>query len=211
VFAVGGAGDAAEVVWIGGEDGFGGFPDGGGVFVEGEFVEDEVAAEAAGGAGVGSEDFDAAGLAVDGDASFGVEGFEAVVGGEVDLFEGAVEKVADFGAAAVEFDAIRAGVGENGDEAARAGEEAFDGPCSEGEGFSGLAGPEEDLDAGGVVVEDGALVGAEGNLQIAECGFRIADFEQEGTEGAENRRGVDGRDGLYGLDDGAGRRLGNRF
>ena len=159
MFAVGGAGDAAQKVFVGGENGFGGFPDGGGVFVVGEFVEDEVAREAASGAGVGGEDLDAAGLAVDGDACFGVEGFEAGVGREVELFEGLVEEVADFGAAAVEFDAVGAGVGEDGDEAARAGEEAVDGPGGEGEGFSGLAGPEEDLDAGGLVVEDLALVG----------------------------------------------------
>ena len=51
VASVGCAGDAAEVIGIGREDRFSGFPDGGGVFVEGEFVEDEVAGESAGGAG----------------------------------------------------------------------------------------------------------------------------------------------------------------
>ncbi len=139
--------------------------------MEGKFVEDEVAAEAAGGAGIGGEDFDAAGVAVDGDSGFGVEGFEAVVGAEVNLFEGAVEELADFGATAVEFDAVGAGVGEDGDEAARAGEESMDGAGGEGEGFSGLAGPEEDLDAVGVVVEDFALIWTEG-----EKGLRNADF-----------------------------------
>jgi len=95
VFAVWGGGDAALVVWVGGEDGFGGFPDGVGVFVEGEFVEDEVAGEAAGGAWVGGEDFDSSGGRQDagdpsGDSGFGVEGFEFGVGGEVVLFDGRV-------------------------------------------------------------------------------------------------------------------------
>lgn len=68
---------------MGSEDGFGGFPDGFGVLVEGEFVEDKVAAEAAGGAWGGGEDDDATGLAVAGDAGFFVEGFKACVGREV--------------------------------------------------------------------------------------------------------------------------------
>src|SRR4051794_37163889 len=68
VASVGSAGDAAEVIGVGAEDWFGGFPDGGAVFVKGELVEDEIAGKAAGGAWVGGEDFDAAGLAVDSDA-----------------------------------------------------------------------------------------------------------------------------------------------
>ena len=75
--------------------GFGGFPDGVGVFVKGEFVEDEVAGEAAGGAWIGGENFDAAGRRQDaggpsGDAGFGVEGFEFGVGGEIELLVGGV-------------------------------------------------------------------------------------------------------------------------
>ena len=133
MFAIGCGCNAAEEVFVGGEDGLGSFPDGVRVVVEGEFVEDEVAGEAAGGARAGSEDEDAAGMAVEGDAGFCFEGFEACVGGEVGLFEGLVEEVADFGAFAVEFDAVEAGVGEDGDEAARAGEDAVDSPGSEGE------------------------------------------------------------------------------
>ena len=105
-------------------------------------------------------------MAVEGDAGFCFEGFEACVRREVGLFEGLVEEAADFGAFAVEFDAVEAGVGEDGDEAARAGEDAVDSPGSEGEGFSGLTAPEEDLVAGGVVVEDWLLVGTEMNLRF---------------------------------------------
>ena len=52
--AIAGGSDAAEVIGVAGEDGFGGFPDGEAVFVEGELVQDEVAGEAAGGAAVRS-------------------------------------------------------------------------------------------------------------------------------------------------------------
>ena len=34
------------------------------MFVEGEFIEDEIAGETPGGAGIGGEDFDASGVAV---------------------------------------------------------------------------------------------------------------------------------------------------
>ena len=170
--AVAGGGDAAEVVRVGGEDGFGGFPDGGGVFVEGEFVEDEVAGEAAGGAWVGGEDFDAAGLAVGADADFHAHVLEFEAAGEVLGFElGAVE-VADFGAFGEEFGAVFAGVGEDGDEAAGAGEEAVDGPGGEGEGFADLAGPMKDEDAGGAVHEDGDLIGTESDAD-AGMGLRV--------------------------------------
>lgn len=167
VFAVGGGSDAAEEIGMGSEGGFGGFPDGGGVFVEGKFVENEIAEEAAGGAGIGGANADAAALAIDADAGFGVEGFEAVVGGEIDLVEGALEEFADFGAAAVEFDAVLAGVGKNGDGSARAADEAMHGPSGEGEGFAGLAAPKPDLNAVGLVLEGGELVGAE----VEEGGF----------------------------------------
>ena len=110
VFAIGRAGDAAEVIGIGGEDGFGGFPDGLAVFVEGEFIEDEVAGETASGARICSEDFDASDEAIDGDAGFEVQALEGLVGAEVDLFEGAFGGMADFGAFGVEFDAVGAGI-----------------------------------------------------------------------------------------------------
>ena len=96
-----------------------------------------------------------------GDACFGVVGFESCVGGEVELFVGLGEFLADVGDFFVEFDAIGFGVGEDGDEAAWAGEEAVDGPGGEGVGFAGLAGPEPDFDAG-LGVEGLLLVGAEG-------------------------------------------------
>ena len=74
--AVGGAGDAAEEIRVGGEDGFGGFPDGGAVFVKGEFVEDEIAGKSTSGAQVDGKDFDATDLTVDGDAGFADEAVE---------------------------------------------------------------------------------------------------------------------------------------
>jgi len=60
MFAVTGGSNAAEEVGVGRENGLGGLPDGIGILVEGKFIEDEVAGEAAGGAGIGGEDFDAA-------------------------------------------------------------------------------------------------------------------------------------------------------
>ena len=68
-------------------------------------------------------------------------------------------EVGDF---AVEFDAVLFGVGEDGDEASRAGEEAVERPGGEGVGFAGLAGPKPDFQAGGGV-EGSLLVGAEGD------------------------------------------------
>ena len=56
--------------------------------VEGEFVENEVSGEAAGGAGVGREDFDAAGLAGDGDAGFENEGVDGEGAGELGAWSG---------------------------------------------------------------------------------------------------------------------------
>jgi hypothetical protein len=56
-----------------------------------------------------------------------------------------------------------AGVAEDGDEAAGTGKEAINGPRGEDVAFADLAGPVEDLHAGGVVLEDGDLVGAELN------------------------------------------------
>ena len=97
----------------------------------------------------------------DGDSGFGVEGFEFGVWGEVELFVGLADFVAEFGAAAVEFDAVGFGVGEDGDEASWPGEETVDGPGGEGVGFAGLTGPEPDFEAG-CAVEGGLLIWAEG-------------------------------------------------
>lgn len=77
------------------------------------------------------------------------------------MLEGLVEEVTDLGAFAMEFDAVEAGVGKDGDEATGAGEDAVNGPGGEGEGFAGLAAPKEDLVAGGVVFEDLLLVRTE--------------------------------------------------
>jgi len=60
----------------------------------------------------------------------------------------------------VEVDAVGFGVGEDGDEAAWACEEAVNGPGGEGVGFAGLAGPEPEFEAGRGL-EGFCLVGAE--------------------------------------------------
>ena len=57
-----------------------------------------------------------------------------------------------------EFDAVLAGVAEDSDEAAGTGEKAINGPRGEDIAFADLAGPVEDGDASGVVLEDGDLV-----------------------------------------------------
>ena len=127
--------------------------------MEGEFVEDQIATETASGAWICGEDFDAAGLAVDGDASFEVHGLEAAIGGEVSLFEGVASKTRDVGAFAVEFDAVGFGIGKDGDEASGVGDEAINSPRCKGEGFSGLAGPQPDVNAVGAVEKGSELVG----------------------------------------------------
>ena len=106
VFAIGRAGDATKVIGLRGENRFGGAPDGGGILMEGKFVEDEIAGETAGGAGIGGENFDTTDFAGDANACFAVHGFVAFIGAEVLLLESQGELVADLGATKVEFDSV---------------------------------------------------------------------------------------------------------
>ena len=92
-------------------------------------------------------EFDFLGDGFEGGAVFGEEGF------------------AFFG----ELEAVLHGVGKDGDKAAGACEAAVDGPGGEDGGFADLAGPVEDGDAGGVVLEDWDLVGAELNWHALRC------------------------------------------
>ena len=84
VASVGSAGDAAEVIGMGGKDRFDGFPDGDAVFMESEFVEDQITGKATSGARTGGENFDAAGASVDGEARFEIHCCEVEVGREVE-------------------------------------------------------------------------------------------------------------------------------
>jgi hypothetical protein len=58
------------------------------------------------------------------------------------------------------------------------GEEAINGPCGEDVAFADLAGPVEDGDAGGVVLEDRDLVGAELNWHRPRCA-RVQPFGKD--------------------------------
>ena len=154
--AVAGAGDAAQKIFVAAENRLGGFPDGGVVLVKGEFVEDEVAAETAGGAGIRGEDFDAA---------FAAGDFDADLGGEEVEFDGArfgFEDSAVFGADSLaflgKFGAVLLAVRKNCDQAAGASEESVNGPGGEDGRFAKLAGPVQAEDASGVVVENGDLI-----------------------------------------------------
>jgi hypothetical protein len=156
VTAIAGAGNAAKKIFVAAEDGFGGFPDRDVVLVKGEFVENEIAAEAASGARVGGEDFDAAFAAGDADADFGGEKVE--FDGAGFGFEDGAVFVADGLAFLGELGAVLLAVAENGDEAAGSGEESIDGPRGENGALAELARPVETEDAGGVVAEDGDLI-----------------------------------------------------
>ena len=92
------------------------------------------------------------------------------------LEDGAVV-VADGLAFLGELDAVVFGVAEDGDEAAGFGEEPPDGPGGEHVGLADLTGPVEAEDAGGVVLEDRDLVGAEFDWHSfnAELRFQIAE------------------------------------
>ena len=193
MFAVAGGGDAAEVVGVACQDGFDGFPDGGAVFMEGEFIQDEIAGEAAGGAGICGEDFDAAIEAMGADVEFEAHGFEMEGVGFVHGFiPGAIE-LADLNAFGEKLGAVFAGIGEDGDEAAGSGDKAVHGPGGEGEGFADLPGPVQDEDAGLAVAEDGFLIRAEmdGGTEFdaggfggsVECGMRSAELGGVGLEG----------------------------
>ena len=138
--AVARGGDAAEEVRVGGEDGFGRVPDGGGVLVEGELVKDQVTGEAAGGAGIGRQHFNAPDLPLDfhGDLKShvlvgdrGREILEAVL--LDDLLLRLVEQAADLGGLERKLLSVVLRVGEDGDEASGTRDQTVDGPCREGE------------------------------------------------------------------------------
>ena len=88
--------------------------------MEGKFIEDEVAGETAGGAGIGGENLDAAGFVVAENADFQAHVVISEVGGLVLGLEFGVVEAADLGAFGDELGAVVAGVGEDGDEAAGA-------------------------------------------------------------------------------------------
>ena len=161
VLAVGSAGDAAEIVFVAGQDGAGFGPDGSAVLVKGEFIEDKIARETAGGERIGGENDDASSATVHGDAGFAFHVFETIIAAEIDLLEGAAHETADFSAFTVEFDAVHDGVGKDGDGPAGNGDETIDGPGGESERFSHLPGPKPEFDAGGAVEESLPLIGTE--------------------------------------------------
>src|SRR5437763_766738 len=74
--AVRGAGDAAEKVAVCAQNRLGSFPNRGAVFVESEFVEDQVAGEAAGSTGIGWKNFYSADLTIGFEADFVVHAIE---------------------------------------------------------------------------------------------------------------------------------------
>ena len=75
--------------------------------------------------------------------------------------QGLLVEASDLGAFLVEFGAVGDGVGEDGDEPARAGEEGLDSPAGKGEGLTGLAAPHPDFEAVAVVGERFFLIRAE--------------------------------------------------
>jgi hypothetical protein len=117
------------------------------------------------------------------EVDFGDEGFEVdgVAG-----FEGGAMFGADGLAFVGEFDALLAGVAEDGDEAAGPGEEAINGPRSKDLAFADLAGPVDDGDAGGVVLEDWDLVGAELNWHAVRMGANSAGWQSWDADSATN-------------------------
>ena len=126
--------------------------------MKGEFVEDQIAAEATGRARIGGEHFDSAFAAGDFDADFGGEEVEldgAGFGFEDGAMFGA-DGLAFFG----ELSAVLLSVRKNGDETTGSSEKAIDCPSGEDGAFAELARPVEAEDAGGVVVEDRDLIGA---------------------------------------------------
>ena len=210
--AIAGAGDAAAVIGVAGEDGFGGFPDGVAVLVEGEFIEDEIAGEAAGGAGIGGEDLDAAGafeaIADEGDADFHAHVVVGEVGRLVTGLHEEAEAVTNVLAFEDEFGAVFAGVGEDGDEPGIMGaefvHEAVHGPGGEDVAFAELPGPMEDEDAA-AIFEDAFLVAPE--LKGGGIGFpgrrvfrrrcdvlggEVGDDDRDGGGGGGRRAGLRG-------------------
>ena len=163
VLAVAGGGDAAAEIGIAGKDRFGGFPDGGAVFVEGEFVEDEVAGKTAGGAGIGGEDFDAADLAFALDADFHAHLLKGRVGRGFLHLEFLPENTADLGAFEQKLRAVFARVGKHRHQMALhfVFEQAVNGPGRERETFADLPRPMQNNHTRPAVVEDGHLVGPE--------------------------------------------------
>ena len=163
MFAVSRGGDAAQEIRVATEDGFGGFPDRAAVLVKSKFVEDKIATETTGGAGIRGENLDATHDIPAADAEFHAQ-FRAIYQRSgILLFKGRFEQTAYRSALFKELRAVIARVREHGDKATGAGEESIHSPGGERVRFADLPRPMQHQNARGAIFKDGALVAAQGN------------------------------------------------